>query len=129
MSNECRQVWKRTDGVFGVGGVVGCLGGAPIGERGGAVGGQVLVSVSEGREEGEEEEEEQERRSHGSRLLAAGAGIVRMPRRSSGLGGGRGECGTDEAELCNCECDAFSLGTFAGFWGLPAFISCFYRVF
>jgi hypothetical protein len=81
MSNECRQVWKRTDGVFGVGGVVGCLGGAPIGERGGAVGGQVLVSVSEGREEGEEEEEEQERRSHGSRLLAAGAGMVcRMPR-------------------------------------------------
>jgi hypothetical protein len=58
-NKECRHVWKRTDGVFGVGGVVGCLGGPPLGERGGAVGGRVLVSGGEDREE-----EEQERWSH-----------------------------------------------------------------
>jgi hypothetical protein len=46
-----------------------------------------------------------------------------------GNGGGRGEWGTDEAELYNCECDAFSLGAFAGFWGLPAFIGVFIEYF
>jgi hypothetical protein len=30
------------------------------------------------------------------------------------------ECG-----LRSCKCGAFSLGTFAGFWGLPAFIDVF----
>jgi hypothetical protein len=58
----------RTDGVLGVGGVVGRLGGAPLGERGGAEGGRVLVAGGEGREE--EEEDAEERRSHGSRAFA-----------------------------------------------------------
>jgi hypothetical protein len=54
----------RTDGVLGVGGVVGCLGGAPLGERGGALGGRVLVAGGEG------PEDEEERRRHGSRAFA-----------------------------------------------------------
>lgn len=55
-----------TDGVFGVGGVVGCLGVAPFGESGGPVGGRVLVAGGEGREE---EEDEEERGSHGPQVF------------------------------------------------------------
>jgi hypothetical protein len=58
----------RTDGVLGVGGVVGRLGGAPLGERGGAEGGRVLVASGEGRED--EEEDAEERRSHAPRAFA-----------------------------------------------------------
>lgn len=54
----------RTDGVFRVGGVVGGLGGAPLGEGGGAEGGRVLVAGGERREE---EEDEEEAGSHGSK--------------------------------------------------------------
>jgi hypothetical protein len=66
--NEERRALVRTDGVLGIGGVVGCLGGAPLGECGGALGGRVLVAGGGGREEDEEDEEE--RRRHGSGAFA-----------------------------------------------------------
>jgi len=60
---QARRALVRTDGVLGVGGVVGGLGGAPLGEGGGTEGGRVLMAGGEGREE---EKDEQQRRSHGS---------------------------------------------------------------
>ena len=44
LMKQARRALVRTDGVLGVGGVVGGLGGAPLGEGGGAEGGRVLVA-------------------------------------------------------------------------------------
>ena len=72
-----------TDGVFGVGGEVGGLGAAPLGEGGGPGGGRALVGGGEGREE--EEDEEEERGSHGSLPGARPCASVEWSR--SGVGG------------------------------------------
>jgi hypothetical protein len=86
----------RTDGVFRVGGVVGGLGGAPLGEGGGAEGGRVLVAGGERREE---EEDEEEAGSHGSK------GVRRYASVQCGVVGESGVEWSCAAVSSPCECE------------------------